>query len=121
MTKFIDRHIGVTDSNVEHMLQELGYESLDKFIETVVPQAILEKKPLAIGEALDEQAALKKLKEYARKNILYKSFIGQGYYNSFTPPVIQRNIFENPGWYTCLLYTSPSPRDLSTSRMPSSA
>ena len=45
MTKFIDRHIGVTDSNVEHMLQELGYESLDKFIETVVPQAILEKKP----------------------------------------------------------------------------
>ena len=100
MTKFIDRHIGVTDSNIEHMLQELGYESLDKFIETVVPQAILEKKPLAIGEALDEQAALKKLKEYARKNILYKSFIGQGYYNSFTPPVIQRNIFENPGWYT---------------------
>ena len=100
MTKFIDRHIGITASNIEHMLKELGYESLDKFIATVVPQAILEKKPLAIGEALDEQAALKKLKEYARKNILNKSFIGQGYYNSFTPPVIQRNIFENPGWYT---------------------
>ena len=76
------------------MLQELGYESLDKFIETVVPKAILEKKPLAIGEALDEQAALKKLKEYARKNILNKSFIGQGYYSSFTPPVIQRNILK---------------------------
>ena len=100
MTKFIDRHIGVTDPNIEHMLKELGYKSLDKFIATVVPQAILEKKPLAIGEALDEQAALKKLKEYARKNILNKSFIGQGYYSSFTPPVIQRNIFENPGWYT---------------------
>ena len=77
MTKFIDRHIGVTDSNIEHMLQQLGYESLDKFIETVVPQAILEKKPLAIGDALDEQAALKKLKEYARKNVLNKSFIGR--------------------------------------------
>ena len=57
MTKFIDRHIGVTDSNVEHMLQELGYESLDKFIETVVPQAILEKKPLAMARGFFSKIA----------------------------------------------------------------
>ncbi|MEK9649988.1 MAG: aminomethyl-transferring glycine dehydrogenase [Gammaproteobacteria bacterium] len=100
MTPFINRHIGVSESDIEYMLKEIGYDSLEAFIETVVPQAILVKDSLAIDEPLDEQAALKKLKKYAARNIVNKSFIGQGYYNCFTPPVIQRNIFENPGWYT---------------------
>ena len=100
MTKFINRHIGVSDSNVNYMLHELGYSSIDEFIKAVIPEGILNDTPLKITNALEEHEALKKLKTYALKNKINKSFIGQGYYNSFTPPVIQRNIFENPGWYT---------------------
>ena len=100
MTKFINRHIGVSDSNVNYMLHELGYSSIDEFIKAVIPEGILKDTPLKITNALEEHEALKKLKTYALKNKINKSFIGQGYYNSFTPPVIQRNIFENPGWYT---------------------
>lgn len=100
MTKFINRHIGVSDSNVNYMLDELGYSSIDEFIKAVIPGGILNDAPLKITNALEEHEALKKLKTYALKNKINKSFIGQGYYNSFTPPVIQRNIFENPGWYT---------------------
>ena len=100
MTKFINRHIGVSDSNVNYMLHELGYSSIDEFIKAVIPEGILNDTPLKITNALEEHEALKKLKTYALKIKINKSFIGQGYYNSFTPPVIQRNIFENPGWYT---------------------
>ena len=100
MTKFINRHIGVSDSNVNYMLHELGYSSIDEFIKAVIPEGILNDTPLKTTNALEEHEALKKLKTYALKNKINKSFIGQGYYNSFTPPVIQRNIFENPGWYT---------------------
>ena len=100
MTKFINRHIGASDSNVNYMLHELGYSSIDEFIKAVIPEGILNDTPLKITNALEEHEALKKLKTYALKNKINKSFIGQGYYNSFTPPVIQRNIFENPGWYT---------------------
>ncbi len=100
MTKFINRHIGVSDSNVNYMLHELGYSSIDEFIKAVIPEGILNDTPLKITNALEEHEALKKLKTYALNNKINKSFIGQGYYNSFTPPVIQRNIFENPGWYT---------------------
>ncbi|MGA1762116.1 MAG: aminomethyl-transferring glycine dehydrogenase [Gammaproteobacteria bacterium] len=100
MTKFINRHIGVSDSNVNYMLHELGYSSIDEFIKAVIPEGILNDTPLKITNGLEEHEALKKLKTYALKIKINKSFIGQGYYNSFTPPVIQRNIFENPGWYT---------------------
>ena len=104
------------------MLNDLGLSSLDELIRQVVPDSILLRGDNNLPEPCSEQQALNELKDIAQHNIVKRSLIGQGYYGTITPPVIQRNVFENPAWYTsCLLYTSPSPRDLSTSRMPSSA
>ena len=82
------------------MLQSIGYDSMDNFIDAVVPENILEKEKIDLGEEKTEEEALTELKRIAQENKVYKSFIGQGHYNTYTPKVILRNVFENPGWYT---------------------
>ena len=82
------------------MLKELGFKNLDELIKKTVPEKILLKEDLEIGEPHSEYEALRKLKEISKKNKINSNFIGMGYYGTFTPHVILRNILENPGWYT---------------------
>jgi glycine dehydrogenase len=98
--EFIYRHIGPTVSEQKSMLNEIGYNSLDELMKNTVPEKILLKNELKIDEPLSENDALKKLKNISKQNKIFRNFIGMGYYNSFTPNVILRNILENPGWYT---------------------
>ena len=100
LKSFSARHIGITDIESREMLEQLGYSSYKEFIEQVVPKDILNTQPLNLEEGISEEIALKQLKNIASKNSLHQSFIGQGYYNTLTPKVILRNVFENPGWYT---------------------
>jgi glycine dehydrogenase len=107
---FATRHIGPSPSEQQQMLDLLGYPSRSALIDAIVPANIRLREPLQLGEfaePLTEPAALTKLKKLAGKNRVFKSMIGQGYYNSFTPGVILRNLFENPGWYTA--YTPYQP------------
>ncbi|MCM0592047.1 MAG: aminomethyl-transferring glycine dehydrogenase [Gloeotrichia echinulata DVL01] len=104
---FAQRHIGPNANDIEQMLEVLGIESLDALIDQTVPQAIRLNQPLQLPEAQTEYAALAKLKKIAATNQVFRSFIGLGYYDCITPPVIQRNILENPGWYTA--YTPYQP------------
>ncbi|MBD6614470.1 aminomethyl-transferring glycine dehydrogenase [Komarekiella sp. 'clone 1'] len=104
---FTQRHIGPNSNDIQRMLEVLGFSSLDALIDQTVPQAIRLNKPLQLPEAQSEYAALAKLKQIAAKNQVCRSFIGMGYHDSITPPVIGRNILENPGWYTA--YTPYQP------------
>lgn len=104
---FRSRHIGPSITEVQQMLEELGLKSLDELIDKTVPQSIRLKRLLELPQPMSESAALAKLKAIAAKNQVFRSFIGMGYYNCITPPVIQRNILENPGWYTA--YTPYQP------------
>ena len=104
---FTNRHIGSSSEQKNQMLDYLGFDNLDKLIDEIVPDVIRRKEPMNIADGMSELAALKQLRNLARMNIRYKSFIGQGYYNSITPPVIQRNVEENPAWYTA--YTPYQP------------
>ena len=97
---FQDRHIGSSDSTQSEMLKLLGVNSLNELIERAMPPVIISKKPFVLPKPLTETAALNKLKEISQQNQIYKSFIGQGFYESILPTVIQRNVLENPGWYT---------------------
>jgi glycine dehydrogenase len=98
--EFIYRHIGPSELEQKSMLKEVGYNSLDDLMKNTVPEKILLKDELKINEPLSENDALKKLKSISKQNKIFRNFIGMGYYNSFTPNVILRNILENPGWYT---------------------
>jgi glycine dehydrogenase len=107
---FIPRHIGPSEPEQAAMLATLGYPSRAALIDAIVPPAIRNRSRLPLGqffEPMPEQAALGKLKALASKNKVLKSVIGQGYYNTHTPGVILRNIFENPAWYTA--YTPYQP------------
>jgi len=97
---FSDRHIGTNTEERNTMLNSIGFKSMDDFIDAVVPSNILKKGEIDIGEERTEEEALRELEKIAKQNKVYKSFIGQGHYNSHTPKVILRNVFENPGWYT---------------------
>ncbi len=99
---FARRHIGPSEADIAAMLAALGYKSLDELASATVPAAIRLKKPLALGERLPlgEHELLEELKNLAADNVVMRSFIGQGYYDTITPPVILRNVLENPGWYT---------------------
>ena len=97
---FIQRHIGPSIEEQNVMLKELGYQNLDELIKDTVPEKILSKDELEIGDSNSEYKALRKLKNISKKNKIYSSFIGMGYYGTYTPYVILRNILENPGWYT---------------------
>ena len=99
---FAARHIGPDAAEQQHMLKVLGYETRAALIDAVVPAAIRRRDGMPLGEftePLTEEAALARLRGLANKNRVLKSFIGQGYYNTLTPGVILRNIFENPAWY----------------------
>lgn len=97
---FAQRHLGPTASGVEKMLSILGFDSIDALIAAAVPAGIRSHKKLGMDAALSETEALQKIAEIASKNQVYRSYIGLGYHSCVTPPVIQRNILENPGWYT---------------------
>lgn len=104
---FISRHIGPTEQQQQTMLQSIGADSLPALINAIVPQSIRLPELPATGEAVTEQQALAELKAIAGKNKCYKSWIGMGYSAVITPPVILRNLLENPGWYTA--YTPYQP------------
>ena len=97
---FAHRHLGPSQEEITEMLSTIGTPSIDKLIDLTVPPAIRLQKELDLPEALTEQAYLRMLKKVAVKNKIFRSYIGQGYYNTVTPSVILRNIFENPAWYT---------------------
>ena len=97
---FVHRHIGPRDSNIKEMLATLGCDSLDQLVDQTIPAAIRLKEPLKLGPPRGEHESLAELRAIAEKNRVCRSFIGMGYYDTILPPVIQRNILENPGWYT---------------------
>jgi len=97
---FSRRHIGLTDNELESLVNALGAESLDALIDEVVPEKIRFKGALGLPEPLSEAAALRYLRSLADANVVSQSYIGLGYYPTVTPPAVQRNILENPGWYT---------------------
>lgn len=104
---FIARHIGPRDHEIREMLATLGYDSLEALALDVVPQQIRSAQPLNLPAGISEEAALAELQALAGQNQVLKSYIGQGYYGTHTPKVIQRNVMENPAWYTA--YTPYQP------------
>ena len=98
--EFAGRHIGPNQEDTRSMLKTIGTGSMDELISKTVPASIRLKKPLKLPVAQTEFEYLDELKKIAAKNKVYKTYIGQGYYNTITPGVILRNVFENPGWYT---------------------
>jgi len=97
---FVHRHIGPTAADVAAMLAAVGADSLDDLMAESLPPAIRMQGPLALGEGISEYELMSRLRELASQNRIHRSFIGMGYSDCITPPVIQRNILENPGWYT---------------------
>jgi glycine dehydrogenase len=97
---FVRRHIGPNGAEVAEMLETLGYRSLDELIDATVPASIRLNRSLQLGPERSEYELLSELRKLAQKNKVFRSFIGMGYHDTIVPPVIQRNILENPGWYT---------------------
>ncbi len=97
---FSSRHIGPDKEEIKEMLEVIGVDSVDTLVSETVPKNIMLSEPLKLSEPLNEYEYLQNIRQIANKNIVAKSFIGQGYYNCIVPPVILRNILENPGWYT---------------------
>ncbi len=112
--KFVNRHTGPRENDVKAMLEKIGAKSLDELIDQTIPAAIRLKKPLNLPTGMTEYNYLKHLKALAAKNKVFKTYIGLGYYNTIIPPVIQRNVLENPGWYTA--YT-PYQAEISQGRL----
>ncbi len=106
---FASRHIGPNQYQIQTMLLELGYKDLDTFIKAVVPENIHIKGEIEkiLPAGISEVAAIEEIAQIAKKNSVVKSFIGNGYYGTITPPVVLRNVLENPGWYTA--YTPYQP------------
>ena len=111
---FISRHIGPQTEDLSEMLDVIGVSSLDELADKTVPESIRIREPLKLDDSCSEREALETLRSIADKNIVNKSFIGMGYYDTIVPPVIQRNILENPGWYTA--YT-PYQAEISQGRL----
>src|SRR5687767_4816200 len=97
---FVPRHIGPNEVEVAEMLALLGHDSLDALIDAAVPESIRLRRPLAIHTQRTEYEALNRLRKIASGNTVLRSYLGLGYHDCITPPVIQRNVLENPGWYT---------------------
>ncbi|MGB0866334.1 MAG: aminomethyl-transferring glycine dehydrogenase, partial [Granulosicoccaceae bacterium] len=111
---FIGRHIGPREAEKAAMLSKLGYDTMADFIADVVPPSIFESEGMGLPEAQTEYQTLATMREIADKNVIKKSLIGMGYYNTITPPVVQRNVLENPAWYTA--YT-PYQAEISQGRL----
>ena len=107
--QFVHRHIGPSPAEGAAMLQAIGFDSTDALIDSLVPESIRLSEDLDLPEALSEHDAMRQLRSLADKNQTFKSYIGMGYHDCFVPPVIQRNLLENPGWYS--IHTLPI-RDL---------
>jgi glycine dehydrogenase len=99
-SEFLYRHIGPRKNDIAEMVKAIGVNSLDELIDKVVPESIRLHQPLHFPQALTEQEYLKKISEIAGKNKIFRTYIGQGYYNTIFPSVIKRNVLENPSWYT---------------------
>ncbi len=112
--EFVRRHIGPDDAEIARMLDLLGCASLEALVESTLPASILDTGPLALGPPRTERAALQELRTLARRNQLKHNMIGLGYHETLTPAVIQRNVLENPGWYTA--YT-PYQAEISQGRL----
>jgi len=112
--EFAGRHLGSDVAEQREMLAALGVESLDALMAQVVPAGIRLREPLALGEPTTELQASAELSAHAVLNDVWRNFIGMGYYGTHTPAVIQRNVFENPGWYTA--YT-PYQAEISQGRL----
>jgi len=106
-TSFVRRHIGPSPRDVQAMLEAVGAKSLDALMAETLPSSIRQKAPLDLGRALSETEALAHMSELAAQNETFTSLIGQGYSGTILPAVIQRNILENPAWYTA--YTPYQP------------
>ncbi|MDR4461510.1 MAG: aminomethyl-transferring glycine dehydrogenase [Nitrospirales bacterium] len=100
MTTFAHRHIGSSEGQIQEMLGALGLSSLDALVQSTVPQDIRLARSLNLPPAQSEEEVLAELRHMSARNQIYRSFLGMGYYNCLTPPVIERNILENPAWYT---------------------
>lgn len=98
--RFVRRHVGPSSEETRQMLNPLGFTTLEALIDEAVPAQIRLKRPLRLPAARTEYEVLKSLREIAEQNQVFRSFIGMGYYDCITPPVLQRNLLENPGWYT---------------------
>jgi glycine dehydrogenase len=98
--RFCDRHIGPDTAAIDRMLSTLGYTAIDELITDVVPAAIRSHGPVDIGPEVSEHELIRRLRGIAGQNRVFRSYIGMGYYDTVTPAVIARNVFENPGWYT---------------------
>jgi glycine dehydrogenase len=114
--RFIHRHIGPSEAEIHEMLNLLGVESLDELIESTVPKSILLDHDLNLPQPSPEHVTLERLRRYAARNQVFKSYIGMGYYDTHVPQVIARNVLENPGWYTA--YT-PYQAEISQGRLES--
>ena len=112
--EFIRRHIGPDRQEIIKMLATVGADSLDELIESTLPSTILDRTPLDLSPARSEQETIQKLREIAGRNRLMHNMIGLGYHETITPAVIQRNVLENPGWYTA--YT-PYQAEISQGRL----
>ena len=97
---FAYRHVGPRREDLAEMLETLGYPTLDQFIDAVVPEPIRLRRPLALPPGRSEREVLQALRGLAGMNRVFRSYIGLGYAGTFTPQVVQRNVLENPGWYT---------------------
>ncbi|MDY2642280.1 MAG: glycine dehydrogenase, partial [Mediterranea sp.] len=95
-----NRHIGINEQEEQLMLQKIGVKSLDELIDKTLPKNIRLKQPIDLPEAMNEYEFAQHIAQLASKNKLYTTYIGQGWYGTITPAVIQRNVFENPVWYT---------------------
>ena len=113
-TDFIHRHIGPRKEETQAMLDSLGFKNLDELINKTIPKDIVINEDLNVGEPMSEARYLEHIQNLGRKNKTYRSYIGLGYYNNILPGVIQRNILENPGWYTA--YT-PYQAEISQGRL----
>src|SRR6185436_783150 len=111
---FVPRHVGPSEAEVAEMLEVIGYSSLDELIDATIPAGIRFRRPLAIHGGRSEHEALAAMRAIAAKNRIFRSYLGYGYHDTLTPPVIQRNILENPGWYTA--YT-PYQAEISQGRL----
>jgi glycine dehydrogenase len=98
--KFENRHLGPNESERNEMLNEMGFSDINDLMDKTIPKSIKLKRELKLDEPISEYEYINKLRKIASKNKIYKNYIGLGYYPVITPPVIQRNILENPGWYT---------------------
>src|SRR4051794_16987745 len=98
--RFAERHLGSNPDEIAAMVTAIGYPSADALIDDVVPESIRRRETLDLPAALSEVDALARIRGYADRNRPMTSMIGMGYYDTITPPVILRNVLENPGWYT---------------------